>query len=127
MNAPLDLAGLKARGRFQMRCKSCEKEPVGACKKCGGFYCADHGAETLWGPFCVSCYDKRRPWGIVAGVFDILLGIASFVFGLFLAWYSPFIREDEAETVVIAVFSLVAVIGFSAAGFCFWLAARRFP
>jgi hypothetical protein len=41
-------------------CKSCSQPAIGACKKCGKFYCAKHGGGTSYGPLCSTCYVCKR-------------------------------------------------------------------
>jgi hypothetical protein len=52
-------------------CKSCSQPAIGACKTCGGFYCAEHGGRTSYGPLCSACYVckscSQLPIGICPG------------------------------------------------------------
>ena len=56
-----------------MQCKTCQGPASGACRRCGGFYCAKHGGITRGGPICAQCFEKGRgayylPAGLLAGI-----------------------------------------------------------
>jgi hypothetical protein len=49
-------------------CKSCSQPAIGACKTCGGFYCAEHGGVTSYGPLCSACYACKSCGQLPIGV-----------------------------------------------------------
>jgi hypothetical protein len=65
---------------------------------------------------CVDCYDNRRPLQVLAAVAEVGIGI----FCLFLA-NAPRVGEGAI------LFVLIALATFALAGFCVWIAVRRFP
>src|SRR3954453_5213322 len=98
-------------------CKSCTEPPLGACKVCGGFYCARHGGLSSYGPFCSACYDGRRPVFGIAALLEIGLG----VFCLLVA------GAPRVEGGGVVLFGLLALGAFGLALFCGWCALRSFP
>jgi hypothetical protein len=96
-----------------VQCKSCQQPAAGACKACGGFYCAAHGGASAAGPLCAACYDGRRPFFGLAALLEIGLGL----FALYIA------SRVEAAPLFVAI----ALGAFTLAGFAVWCAARRFP
>jgi hypothetical protein len=43
-----------------MHCKTCHGPASGACRLCGGFYCAKHGGVWRRGPICALCFENVR-------------------------------------------------------------------
>jgi hypothetical protein len=53
-----------------MGCKKCQQTEVGACTRCGGFFCANHGgrAPIYDKSLCVDCFETRRGTSCAVGV-----------------------------------------------------------
>jgi hypothetical protein len=118
-NLPASPAGETPPGAA---CRVCSAPSVGACKKCGKFYCAKHGAETMGGPFCTTCYDESvRPRSVVAGIV-LILGALFLMFVLV-----PRMASQEAPSGLIAMFVGIALLLVGVAVFNFWHASQTFP
>jgi hypothetical protein len=67
-----------------MNCHVCAQPAVGACSKCGRFYCAGHAANSAWTgrAYCQSCYhDFKGLYAVQIAVGTAILGtVALFVF-----------------------------------------------
>jgi hypothetical protein len=105
------------------RCKSCAQPAIGACRACGGFYCARHGGIASFGlaaPICSVCYDANRPQVGCRAVFLAGLGIGCLILAGALA--SP----PHARGAGVCFVPLGLLILLGAAGLA-WSAFRRFP
>jgi hypothetical protein len=71
-----------------MQCKVCGGPATGACRGCGGFYCAKHGGVRLGWPTCGPCLESSRPVKVVSACMMVGLGIfvLSMAIGL-SAWF----------------------------------------
>jgi hypothetical protein len=65
-----------------MKCKDCGNEAVGACTRCGGFYCIEHGRMRMLSvALCDSCQNLNTKIGLVSLLLVVasllIIGIAS--------------------------------------------------
>ena len=45
-----------------MQCRACKEPAIGACSRCGLFFCADHGGEVPGSrAMCTACFERARP------------------------------------------------------------------
>ena len=96
-------------------CYACGAPANRACR-CGKFYCGKHGGQSAYGPFCVECYDSRRPLMGFAALVEIGAGI-----------FMLFVANAPGAKPVAGLFVLIALAAFGAACFCGWCAFRSFP
>src|SRR5262249_39742028 len=97
-----------------MTCKICQAEAIGACRACGGFYCAEHGGASPIGPRCATCYDDSRARMGFGAVMFVAGGIVALILSFTLGPYA-----------LLGV--VVSLLPFGLAALFAWCAVQRFP
>src|SRR5262249_53978709 len=97
-----------------MNCHQCGGPPVGACRACGKFYCAEHGRGV-----CLACFEERRPIAVAGlAVLAVLLPVC----GLFFLTMRS-VNPEATKLGGIAFLGIGVVTAIRARR----LASRRFP
>lgn len=63
-----------------MKCGWCDNEPVAACRRCGRFYCPEHGGDPFIGPLCHEHVAQERVGISCLAVVMIAMGLGLLIF-----------------------------------------------
>jgi hypothetical protein len=91
----------------EQSCYDCAARAEGACRRCGRFYCLQHGRHAT----CRRCYDTSRVDGLVVALAAAAVGLGVIFLVPASAGVSPWVG--------------LVFLGLGAV--CLWQALRRFP